>query len=117
MIGWRALINQGLHTLSYTMQCVLIDVPASQTEMPGEERKANFQIGDDSEDEVIGTEEKGVQTEAVDSDDIHISRNNVDIRSLEECLAIFKSDVSASRLKSLLSSNSFVLIRFCFCKV
>ena len=60
-----------------------------------EECKVNFQLGEDS-DEEAGTEERGVQTEPIDSSEEHIYSSNV--RSLEECLAIFKSDVGGFKL-------------------
>ena len=75
------------------MKCVksfLMSLLGKTSQQAEEECKVNFQLGEDS-DEEAGTEERGVQTEPIDSSEEHIYSSNV--RSLEECLAIFKSDV------------------------
>lgn len=58
---------------------------------------ASFQIGgdSDSEDDATGTVERGVQTEPViDIPSLSTHTRDSKPRSIEDCLAIFKSDVS-----------------------
>lgn len=66
------------------------------------ELTANFRIGDDSDsDDGVTTESRAVQTEPVDNmATLPAGESAAEPRSLEECLAIFKSDVSCVYLDS-----------------
>jgi len=82
--------------LKFLSSCVYLVQP----EVP----VASFQIGEDSDDDPIEKEDKAVQTISIETlAPLDIKAEQPEPRSLEECLAIFKSDVSSAVILSPLS--------------